>query len=225
MKLCAMLDEYLTGHGWQVHFAHRGSTGIAAARKFDGDLIVLDAMLPDLDGFEILRRLHQEADVRVLMLTARGEEIDRITGLELGADDYVAKPFNPRELLARMRAVLRRSHAPQVSGADLRATSGDFSVNPQFREISYAGQKMELTQIEFLLLQFLLERSHTVVDREELVQNVFERSYHPFDRSADMHVMRLRRKLELLPGFSGGIKTIRYVGYMLTLKANPSDQD
>jgi len=216
-ELCGMLQNYLGRRGWQVRVAHTGRKGIIAAREAVSDLIVLDIMLPDFDGLEVLRRLQREMDVRVLLLTARGEEVDRVVGLELGADDYLAKPFGPRELLARMRAVARRSVPREPQDTDLRFTSGGFTINGATREITFANHVLDLTGIEYALLRLMLSRPHEVLSREALVKQVFERPFRPLDRSLDMHVLRLRRKLDALPGFNGGIKTVRSTGYMLVL--------
>jgi two-component system response regulator CpxR len=217
VELCGILRKYLGRHGWIVHVAHAGNTGVEAARRCPADLIVLDVMLPDIDGFEVLRRLQREMEVRVLLLTARGEEIDRIVGLEMGADDYVAKPFNPRELLARMHAVVRRSFPRNPQKLGPRFNSGDFYVDVSTREIAFTNIPVDLTGIEFGLLRLLLSRPHEVLSREELVEQVFERPFRPLDRSLDMHVLRLRRKLATLRGFGGAIKTVRSGGYMLVL--------
>jgi len=217
VELCGMLRNYLGRHGWTVHVAHTGGAGIEAARRCSADLIVLDVMLPDIDGFEVLRRLQREMDVRVLLLTARGEEVDRVVGLEMGADDYVAKPFSPRELLARMRAVTRRSMMREPQETEQRFKSGGFVVDVSTREIIFADKPLDLTGIEYGLLRLLLTRPHVVLSREELVKQVFERPFRPLDRSLDMHVLRLRRKLGCLRGFNGAIKTVRSGGYMLIL--------
>jgi two-component system response regulator CpxR len=217
VELCGMLRNYLGRHGWTVHAVHTGNAGIEAAKRYGADLIVLDVMLPDINGFEVLRRLQREMDVRVLLLTARGEEVDRIVGLEMGADDYIAKPFSPRELLARMRAVVRRSTPRDQQEIDLRFKAGDFIVDFSTREIAFANKPLDLTGIEFSLLRLLLSRPHEVLSREELMKQVFERPFRPFDRSLDMHVLRLRRKMGALHGFHGAIKTVRSGGYMLVL--------
>lgn len=217
VELCGMLQNYLGRHGWTVHVAHTGSAGIEAARQCNVDLIVLDLMLPDFTGFEVLRRLQREIDARVLLLTARGEEVDRIVGLEMGADDYVAKPFSPRELLARMRAVVRRSVQRAPQELELRFKSGGFIVDVSTREIVFANKPLDLTGIEFGLLRIMLSRPHEILNREELVKQVFERPFRPLDRSLDMHILRLRRKLGALSGFDGAIKTVRSGGYMLVL--------
>lgn len=215
--LCEMLRNYLGGHGWSVLTAHTGADGISLARERHPDLIILDVMLPDLDGFEVLRRLHHAEPYKVLMLTARGEEIDRIVGLEMGADDYLGKPFNPRELMARMKAILRRAHTQSGTAP---APTGAFQIDAQKRQILYQQRPIPLTDIEFTLLQFFLDHLHTVLSRDDLSQVLFERPSRPFDRAVDMHVSRLRRKLEDLPGVHGCIRSIRNTGYLFVM-----DQD
>ncbi|MFT4113248.1 response regulator transcription factor [Silvibacterium sp.] len=217
VELCRMLQDYLSRHGWEVSMAHRGSSGLAAALEMRHGLIVLDVMLPDFDGFELLRRLRREADVYVLLLTARGEEIDRIVGLELGADDYLPKPFNPRELLARMRAIVRRGTRTGNNGEPSRESQpaiAGFTVDHAVRSVRFGEQPLELTDLEFDLLHQFLTHPGEVLNREQLVERVLERPFRPLDRSLDMLVSRLRRKLETLPGFSGGIKAVRSNGYL-----------
>src|SRR5215469_12356216 len=189
-----MLTEYLGKNGFRVRTAHRGDTGLKAAQQRPWTLILLDVMLPGMDGFEVLKRIRSESSVSVLLLTARGEDVDRIVGLEIGADDYLPKPFNPRELLARMRAVLRRNASlPAPQSAVLRV--GDLELDPAARKATRAGRRLELTDVEFGLLEALMRSPGTVVNREELSQAVLGRAFDPFDRSLDMHVSRLRRKL------------------------------
>lgn len=215
LELCAMLESYLARHGWDVHTAHNGQDGILAAQAQSPGLIILDGMLPDMDGFDVLRRIRAEATTPVLLLTARGEEVDRIIGLEMGADDYVGKPFNPRELLARMRAIHRRYVQREDPSPAADPLSRDFTVNEAKREITYRKNPVVLTDIEYRILSTLLRNASTVVGREELTMEAFEREARPFDRSLDMHVSRLRRKLENLDGFHGTVKSIRNSGYLL----------
>ena len=212
VQLCQMLTTYLGTHGWRVATANTGGEGIKAAREQQPDLIILDVMLPDLDGFEVLRRLHQSGATKVLMLTARGEEIDRIVGLEMGADDYLGKPFNPRELMARMKAVLRRAQSP--GSVPTPVPIGDFEIDAHKRQILHRQRVIPLTDVEFMLLQYLLNHNHTVVSRDDLSVALFDRTSRPFDRSVDMTVSRLRRKLEDLQGFKGSIRSIRNSGYI-----------
>ncbi|HLH04124.1 MAG TPA: response regulator transcription factor [Bryobacteraceae bacterium] len=214
-ELCSMLQDYLGRHGWKVTARHSGQAGLKSALEDTYGIILLDVMLPDIDGFEVLRRLRAQSAIHVLLLTARGDDVDRIVGLELGADDYLPKPFNPRELVARMRAISRRgSQLDQTASS--RAAAG-FSVDNNRRRISFRDQPLDLTDIEFLLLSKLLQRPYEVVSREELTEDVLERPFRPLDRSIDMHVSRLRRKLEALRTFHGSIRGIRNSGYMFTL--------
>ncbi len=216
LELCAMLDSYLTRHGWRVSTAHNGADGVRAAQVQAPGLIILDGMLPDMDGFDVLRRIRATDSVPVLLLTARGEEIDRIVGLEMGADDYLGKPFNPRELLARMRAIHRRTQVREKPESESRG----FIVDESRREISFDGHAVLLTDIEYRLLATLLRRHPEVVDREDLTVEAFDRQSRPFDRSLDMHISRLRKKLETLEGFEGTVKSIRNSGYLLVQVAD-----
>jgi two-component system response regulator CpxR len=224
VALCEMLQEYLGKHGWNVRTAHTGTSGIQEAQQSPVDLIVLDVMLPDLDGYEVLRKLQPTVQAGVLMLTARGEEIDRIVGLEMGADDYLAKPFNPRELLARMRAITRRSsRSESPARAGERFTVAGFNVDPASRAISFCSVPIELTDLEFTLLQLFLRRPFQVIGREEICEQVFERPFRPTDRSPDMLVSRLRRKLEALEGFQGSVKAVRSSGYLFAPEGQKED--
>jgi len=177
--------------------------------------VVLDVMLPGINGFEVLRRLRSVSKIPVLLLTARGEDVDRIVGLEIGADDYLPKPFNPRELVARIRAVLRRSKPGKaVEAAPEILSVGDVELDPATRNVYRAGQPVELTSVEFNLLEVLLREAGRVVTRERLVNAVLSRKFMPFDRSIDMHVSKVRRKLGDSEESGDHIKTIRGVGYM-----------
>ncbi|WP_263415766.1 response regulator transcription factor [Terriglobus albidus] len=215
IQLCDMLQHYLSTHGWRVSTAHTGEEGIRHAREEEPDLLILDVMLPDIEGFEVLRRLHKIRPYRVLLLTARGEEVDRIVGLEMGADDYLGKPFNPRELMARMKAILRRSQhsADPVSSS----ASSEFRVDARKREIFFRERRIPLTDIEFTLLQYLLGRVDEVVSRDDISMALFERESRPYDRAVDMNISRLRKKLEELSGFCGKIRSIRNSGYMFIM--------
>ena len=216
VELCSMLTEYLGKNGFRIKTAHRGDVGLRAAQQRPWALILLDVMLPGLDGFEVLKRIRAESSVNVLLLTARGEDIDRIVGLEIGADDYLPKPFNPRELLARMRAILRRNTTTQsTTPAVLRV--GDLELDTAARRVLKADAKVDLTDVEFSLLEALMQSPGKVVSREDLSQTVLGRSFDPFDRSLDMHVSRLRRKLSGAGAEESLVKTIRGVGYQLVL--------
>ena len=215
VELCSMLTEYLGKNGFRVKTAHRGDTGLKAAQQRPWALILLDVMLPGMDGFEVLKRIRTDSAVNVLLLTARGEDVDRIIGLEIGADDYVPKPFNPRELLARMRAVLRRHNTSSGAEAGVLRVQ-DLELDPAARQVLQGGKKLDLTDIEFGLLEALMRSPGKVVNRDELSERVLGRRFDPFDRSLDMHVSRLRRKLAQ----EDQVKTIRGIGYQLAVNRN-----
>jgi two-component system response regulator CpxR len=216
VELCSMLTEYLGKNGFRVKTAHRGDVGLRAAQQRPWSLILLDVMLPGMDGFEVLKRIRAESSVNVVLLTARGEDVDRIVGLEIGADDYLPKPFNPRELLARMRAVLRRNASTQ-SAAPAVLRVGDLELDTAARRVLKAEVKVDLTDVEFSLLEALMQSPGKVVSREDLSQTVLGRQFDPFDRSLDMHVSRLRRKLSSAGADESIVKTIRGIGYQLVL--------
>lgn len=216
-ELAELLKEFLVPEGFSIDTAFDHSSGLAKALKAEDDLIVLDVMLPGGSGFELLKKIRAAGSkVPVLLLTARGEAIDRIVGLEIGADDYLPKPFDPRELLARIRAVLRRTHTGARNSAEDDVTNvGDITLSQSTRTVTCAGQDVDLTSVEFNVLELLLRNAGTVVTREELAQTALGRPLAPFDRSVDVHVSKLRKKL------SGGeedsenrIKTVRGVGYI-----------
>lgn len=211
-ELTALLHEYFAREGLTVSTAGDGESGVAATLADAPDLVVLDIMLPRLSGLEALRRIRETSTVPVIMLTARGDDVDRIVGLELGADDYVPKPFNPRELVARVRAVLRRSRG---DGATWPAAVvvGDLELLPGSREVRRGGERVELTGTEFSILEFLVRAAGTVVKKEVLFRQVLGRRAVSYDRSVDVHVSNLRRKLGPLPGGGERIKTVRGVGY------------
>jgi len=208
-ELASLLSEFLTREGFAVSSEHEGFRGLDRARKPDIDLVVLDVMLPGIDGFEILRRLRAESKVPVVMLTARGDDVDRIVGLDLGADDYLPKPFNPKELAARIRSVLRRyeSHPAAASG---RIEVGGVTLDPAARTVVANGKLVDLTTFEFDILELLMRSSGKVLSRDSLMEKFYNRKATPFDRSIDMHISHLRKKLE---NGEGLIKTIRGVGY------------
>jgi two-component system, OmpR family, response regulator CpxR len=206
-ELCSLLTEFLKTEGFAVECAFEGHRGLDRALHGDFKLVVLDVMLPGLDGFEILRRLRKESKVPVLMLTARGEDVDRIIGLELGADDYLPKPFNPRELVARARAILRR-YEPRP--AERRTEVNGVVLDPATRQVTVEGREVELTTFEFDILEMLMRGAGRVLSRDDLMESLYNRKATPFDRSIDMHISHLRRKLETTRPI---IKTIRSVGY------------
>jgi len=216
VKLCAMLEDYLSRHDIQLAMRHSGPSGLEEALSGSNyDLVLLDVMLPGLDGFEVLRQLRAVSNIPVLLLTARGEDVDRIVGLEIGADDYLPKPFNPRELVARIRAILRRGR-PLATHTDNLFVSGSVRFDTGARTVAIDGHPLDLTDLEYLLFLTLAQRSGDIVSRDELAEKALDRELHPFDRSVDMNISRLRRKLEAINGFTGIIKTIRHAGYMYT---------
>jgi two-component system response regulator CpxR len=208
--LTAMLAEYLTPEGFVVETAHSGEDGLAAALATAYSLIILDVMLPRINGLEVLRRFRARSACPVIMLTARGQDVDRIVGLEIGADDYLAKPFNARELLARMHAVLRRSQASAAAGV---LAVGDVVVDVRARTVRRGGELVELTSLEFELLKVLMAAAGDVVSREALFEQVLRREYNVFDRSIDNHVSSLRKKLGPRVGDAERIRSIRNAGY------------
>ena len=209
-ELCALLKEFLTREGFTVDSAHEGDRGLEKATQAGVDLVVLDVMLPGIDGFEILRRLRRRSKVPVIMLTARGEDVDRIVGLELGADDYLPKPFNSRELAARIRAILRRYEPRPAAAASSRLEVNGVVLDPGSREVAASGKPAELTTFEFDILEMLMRSAGRVLSRDALMENFYNRKATPYDRSIDMHISHLRKKLE---GGDALIKTIRGVGY------------
>ncbi len=215
VELTDLLREFLSKEGYDIAVAHDGPNGVQAALSGSADLVVLDVMLPGMDGFEVLRRLRSSTRLPIIMLTARGEDVDRIVGLELGADDYMPKPFNPRELLARIRAILRRI-APRDNDGKLQV--GAVSLDPASREVICGGQLLELTTIEFDILELLMRAAGRVLSRDQIMEALYNRKASPFDRAIDMHISHLRKKLSC----DGGdrIKTIRGVGYQFARSGN-----
>lgn len=218
VKLCHLIREYLEPLGYDVSVAHNGPSGVELAGRESFAALILDVMLPGYDGFQVLRKIRATSHVPVLMLTGRGEEADRIVGLELGADDYLPKTFSTRELLARLRAVIRRSVLSAAQSAARPAESvtvGDITIDPESRNISVAGQALVLTAIEFDLLLTLARAAGRVKSREQLLLEVADRNFDVFDRSIDVHISSLRRKLGDDPKAPRYIVTIRSAGYML----------
>ena len=208
-ELCALLEEFLRREGYQSACENDGRRGLEAALHGGFSLIVLDVMLPGMDGFEILRRLRQHSKVPVLMLTARGEDTDRIVGLELGADDYLPKPFNSRELVARIRAILRRMEPRDAPAA--RVEVNGIAIDPGSRSVWRRGEPVEVTTFEFDILETLMRTAGRVVSRDALMEQMYNRKATPFDRSIDMHISHLRKKLE--QEGKPLIKTVRGIGY------------
>jgi two-component system response regulator CpxR len=211
--LCELVAEYLEPEGYKVEAVHNGEAGVERALSGEHVLAVLDFMLPGINGFEVLRRVRARSRLPVVMLTARGDDLDRIVGLEIGADDYLPKPFNPRELVARINAVLRRARPGEREEREALAI-GDIEIDTGTRVVRRAGEMIELTVVEYDLLERLLRSAGLIVTREELVRDVLHRSLSPFDRSIDMHVSHLRKKLGHRVEGVERIKTIRGVGYI-----------
>ncbi len=215
VELCHLVGEYLQAEGFAIECVHDGESGLKKSAAGEYLLVVLDVMLPGINGFEVLRRIRATSRLPVLLLTARGEDVDRIVGLEIGADDYLPKPFNPRELVARIRAILRRTHteggalppAPDV------VRVGEVELDPATRTVRMDGKPVDLTSVEFNLLEVLLREAGRVVPRERLVNAVLSRKFSPFDRSIDMHVSKVRKKLGDTDA-DEHIKTVRGVGYI-----------
>ena len=217
VELCEVLAERLSCEGYSLEAVHDGMRGLERARSGEHALVILDLMLPGKSGLEVLRDLRASSRVPVLMLTARGEEVDRILGLELGADDYLPKPFNPRELIARLRAILRRVASPVSTGQPV--TAGDITADPSAREAWIGKRKLSLTSVEFSLLEAFLHHSGRVVSRESLTEIVLGRKLvGPFDRLIDVHVSNLRRKLGDAPG-GDRIKAVRGAGYQFVVRS------
>jgi DNA-binding response OmpR family regulator len=218
VRLCRLVKDYLEGMGYSVSMAHTGPAGLEMALNQAFHAILLDVMLPGLDGFEVLRRLRIHSTVPVLMLTGRGDEADRIVGLEMGADDYLPKTFSTRELLARLRAVLRRSMIVESQTADRRKAAiavGDLFVDPETHSAALAGEPLSLTRQEFDLLLALARSSGRVQSREQLLLEIADRDFEAFDRSIDVLIASLRKKLGDDAKSPRWIDTVRGVGYTM----------
>ncbi len=218
IELCELLTDYLGSEGFVVESVNHGEQGAEQALAEEYALVVLDVMLPGMNGFDVLRKIRATSNLPVIMLTARGDDVDRIVGLELGADDYLPKPFNPRELVARVRAIQRRTEA--LEGASEQTTEvhvGDIVLSTVNRSVKQDGQLVELTSVEFTLLEVLLRQAGQVISREALVEKALGRRLSAYDRSIDVHVSALRKKLGHHYANSERIKTIRGIGYLYAL--------
>jgi two-component system, OmpR family, response regulator CpxR len=225
VELCSLVGEYLEPEGFQIDAVYDGNRGLERALSGNYRLIVLDVMLPGMNGFDVLRKIRTTSRIPVLLLTARGEDVDRIVGLEIGADDYLPKPFNPRELVARIRAILRRTQAGEKTaeaGIPEALHVGDIDLDPATRTVLHKGQPVDLTSVEFNLLHVLLREAGRVVTRERLVDEVLSRKFSPFDRSIDMHVSKVRKKLGDSDNGTDHIKTVRGVGYIFAHPREPA---
>ena len=227
IELCELLNDYLGGEGFAIEMVHNGKKGAIEALANEYSLIVLDVMLPEMNGFDVLRKIREDSKVPIIMLTARGDDIDRIVGLELGADDYLPKPFNPRELVARIRAIQRRAETTTLLTSSSTPTTelivGDVNLNRANRSVKCASKNITLTTVEFNLLEVLLTRVGTVINREDLVEIVLGRSLSAYDRSIDVHVSALRKKLGHHEGDVERIRTIRSIGYLYSLPQDKAD--
>jgi DNA-binding response OmpR family regulator len=225
-KLCRLVTGYLGPLGFDLTVVHDGLTGVERATDDEASwhAIILDVMMPGIDGFEVLRRIRQKRDTPVLMLTARGDETDRIVGLEVGADDYLPKTFSTRELLARLRAVLRRTARPAATAGDAPAAEivvGPLRVNTEARTAILGDTPLTLTPVEFALLASLAKARGRVRTREALLEEIRDRNYDVFDRSIDVHISALRRKLGDDAKNPRFIRTLRSAGYMLVNPDSP----
>ncbi len=220
VELTELLADYFKAEGFNVQAAHDGPSGLERALGEDFSLIVLDVMLPGFNGLEVLRRLRASKKTPVLMLTARGDDVDRIVGLEIGADDYLPKPFNARELVARIRAVLRRTEQRETATEVQTLVVGDLELVPSSLGCRIQGEPVPLTSAEFSLLEVLVKAAGKVVSREDLSEKVLGRRLSPYDRSLDVHISNLRKKLTRGTTGSERIKTVRGTGYLYAVEAN-----
>jgi len=217
-KLCRLVADYLKPMGYEVETAHNGVDGLRMIREHSYHAVILDVMMPQMDGFEVLKQLRRESDIPVLMLTALGEETDRIVGLEMGADDYLPKTFSSRELLARLRAVTRRYQAAENRTEsvteDAALSFADLHIEQKSRTVQLGNEILNLTPVEYDLLITLAHAAGRVLTRDHLLEAVSGRNYEVFDRSVDVHISSLRRKLSENPRNPRFIQTIRTAGYM-----------
>jgi DNA-binding response OmpR family regulator len=216
-ELSKLLEEYLQSEQLELDAAHDGPSGLEKALNNQYAVVILDVMLPGMSGLDVLKQLRQKSGVPVLMLTARGSELDRILGLELGADDYLPKPFNPRELVARLRAILRRTTSGGAAATGQPVHLADVELHPESRSVTCAGKSVTLTGAEFDLLYTFLRSPGKIISREDLTQAALSRPMSPMDRSIDVHVSNLRRKLGSYDGDQERIKAIRGSGYVYLL--------
>src|SRR5271170_7184997 len=216
-ELCQMLSEYLSAEHFEVKSVHDGGDALALLEANDFEILILDVMLPSVSGFDVLRKLGATHDTPILMLTARGDDVDRIVGLELGADDYLSKPFNPRELVARVRAILRRaSNRSARAGVADEISVGPIVLHAGMHQVRVAERAVALTGAEFRVLEILMRAAGQVISRDSMTEQALGRKLVPYDRSIDTHISNLRRKLELEAGKNPEIKNVRGSGYTLT---------
>jgi len=219
LELCSMQGQYLSNEGFAVQMYHDGESGLEEALSGDYDLILLDVMMPKLNGIDVLRRLRIHSNVPVLMLTAKGDDIDRIIGLELGADDYVSKPCTPRELVARVRAILRRADPDKQDSGQLQPLKvGSLTISAASRSATWHDNLLDLTSTEFNLLELLCRRAGRTISKEDLSMHTLGRPLARYDRSIDVHVSNLRQKLGALRDGRSPIQTVRGIGYQLVVE-------
>ena len=219
LELCSMQGQYLSNEGFAVQMYHDGESGLEEALSGDYDLILLDVMMPKLNGIEVLRRLRIHSNVPVLMLTAKGDDIDRIIGLELGADDYVSKPCTPRELVARVRAILRRADPDKQDSGQLQPLKvGALTISAASRSAAWQDNLLDLTSTVFNLLEILCRRAGRTISKEDLSMHTLGRPLARYDRSIDVHVSNLRQKLGALKDGRSPIQTVRGIGYQLVVE-------
>ncbi len=218
-ELCALLQEYLQTEGFDVEVAHDGQSGVSKTLSGDYDVVVLDVMMPQMNGLEALRKIRDSSRIPVLMLTAKGETVDRIVGLEMGADDYLPKPCNPRELVARVRAILRRfDDTPTEPKATSEIVVDELVIQTKSHSALFRNQTVPLTGAEFTVLELLMRAAGEVISKEVLTEKALGRKLTPYDRSIDVHVSNIRKKLSALGASKELIINIRGAGYMLTHK-------
>lgn len=227
-ELCELLAQYLQPEGFLVEAVQESLSGFERALSGDHSMVVLDVMLPQISGFEVLQRIRRSSGIPILMLTARGDEVDRIVGLEMGADDYLPKPFNPRELVARLRAIRRRTEKREKQREketpEQSLKIGDLTLEPGTRTVIKTGRQVPMTAAEFSFLQELMQQAGKVVSRDHLSEKVLGRKLMMFDRSVDVHIYNLRRKLGAATDGFDPIKTIRGAGYMFVRAGNHVDK-
>jgi two-component system, OmpR family, response regulator CpxR len=220
VELCKLVSRFLAREGFVIDTENSPSAGIEKALAGDYSLVVLDVMMPEMSGFDVLRRIRAESRTPVLMLTARGDALDRVLGLEMGADDYLPKPFNPPELAARIRAILRRAK-PASNGVQDKTPRtievGDIEIDLGARIARHGHQLLNLTTVEFDLLEVFMRAAGQVLHREKLTKDILGREFSPFDRSIDTHVCNLRKKIGPLPDGTDRIKGVRGIGYLYSL--------
>src|SRR5438876_10580991 len=222
VELCKLITRYLAQEGFQIDSVNAGAAGVDRALSGNYALIVLDVMMPGVNGFDVLRRIRARSRIPVLMLTAKGDALDRVLGLEMGADDYLPKPFNPQELAARIRAILRRAKPDAAVASPI--TVADVELDARARIVRQSGKIVNLTTVEFDLLEKLLHAAGQVVGREKLTRDVLGREFSPFDRSIDTHVCNLRKKIGLLADGTERIKGVRGIGYLYVAPADLRSQ-